>query len=87
MARIAAYGDHAMERRTFVALVSGGLLPGRLCLGDERGGKEATRNQRDEGAPFHRVITARGNPCHRARDSGSGGRHASRLEGRHPKVK
>jgi len=39
MARIAACGDHAMERRTFVALVSGGLLAAPFVAEAQPAGK------------------------------------------------
>ena len=39
MARIAACGDHAMERRTFVALVSGGLLAAPFVAEAQAAGK------------------------------------------------
>src|SRR5260370_14454749 len=39
MARLAACGDHAMERRTFVALVSGGLLGAPFAAEAQPAGK------------------------------------------------
>ena len=39
MARIATYGVHAMERRTFVAVVSGGLLAAPFVAEAQQAGK------------------------------------------------